>query len=88
MRCTAAVAAALTRAQGVAGALLHRHALTERPPVQRRWVGAGACPLLDPTATAHVACRPVRPRRPAPVHCSGGGRMGEMEGGVGEGKDP
>lgn len=60
--------AALTGAQGVAGALLHRHALAECAPVQRRRVGAGARPLLDAAAAAHVARRPVRPRRPAAVH--------------------
>lgn len=52
---------AITRAQGVAGALLNRHALTEHPPIQRRRVGAGARPLLDSTATAHVARQPVGP---------------------------
>lgn len=79
MMCTAAAAAALTGAQGVAGALLHRHALAERPAVQRRRVGAGASPLLDAAAAAHVARRPVRPRRPATVHCRERREGGECE---------
>lgn len=79
MVCAAAAVAALTGAQGVAGALLHRHALAERPAVQRRRVGAGASPLLDAAAAAHVARRPVGPRRPATVHCRGEGERGECE---------
>lgn len=61
----------LTWTQGATGALLHRHALAERPPVERRGVGAGAGALLHAAPAAHVAGRPVCPGRPAPVHWGG-----------------
>lgn len=51
-----------TWTQGAAGALLHRHALTEGSSVERRRVGAGARALLHASAAAHVTGRPVRPR--------------------------
>lgn len=69
----------LTWTQRVAGALLYRHALAEGPPVERSWIRAGARALLQAATAAHVARRPVGPRRPAAVHC-GGGEAGGMSG--------
>ena len=58
----------LTWTECDAGALLYRHALAEGPPVEWRWVGAGARALLQAPPTAHVTQRPVGPQRPAAVH--------------------
>lgn len=59
----------LTWAQRVAGDLLHRHALAERPAVERRRVSAGSRSLLDTPPTWHVTGRPLGPQGPAAVHC-------------------
>lgn len=65
----AAVDEALTWAECIAGDLLHRHALTERSPVQRSRVSAGPRSLLNSSPTVHTARRPLCPQRPSTVHC-------------------
>lgn len=58
----------LTRTEGVACALLYRHALAEGSPVERSRVCASARAFLHAATAADVTGRPVRPRRPASVH--------------------
>lgn len=58
----------LTWAEGVAGDLLHRHALAESPAVERCRVSTGSRSLLDTPPTWHIASRPLRPQGPAAVH--------------------
>lgn len=69
----------LTWTQRIAGDLLHRHALAERPAVERRRVGAGPRSLLDTAPTRHVAGRPLGPQGPAAVHCGEFSRGEEVE---------
>ena len=67
----------LTWTECVAGDLLHRHALTEGPAVQRCRVGAGPGSLLDPPPARHVTGGPLRPQGPAAVHWRESGRVRE-----------
>lgn len=60
-----------TWTQRVTGQFLDGLTLTDGSSVQRRRVGAAARPLLIATPTATATHRPLGPRRPAAVHCTG-----------------
>lgn len=59
--------------------LLDGLSITGQPSVERRRVGAAAGSFLETPSTAAVTHRPLRPRRPAAVHCGNRGRRSAHE---------
>jgi len=59
----------LTRTDGSAFGLIHRWPGAGFAPVEWHWVVAHSGPLLLPFTAPGTAFGPLRPRRPASVHC-------------------